>query len=179
MDFRQHLEVETPEHVLLDYEIAGLGSRGLAALVDMAILLVTLVALTWLGFWVSARLEAISVMALVAFLGFALTWGYFTVFEGLREGQTPGKRLLGIRVIQETGHAITLRESAIRNLVRFADFLPPPYLIGALTVALHPRARRLGRCGRYGRDRKRSRRSLVRHSRHRCFPTARLTSKSL
>ena len=144
MDYRQHLEVETPEHVLLDYEIAGLGSRALAAMIDTAILGLTLVATSFVGWWLQARLPVIPVYALVGALDFALLWGYFAFFEGLREGQTPGKKALGIRVIQETGHGITMREAAIRNLLRIADFLPPPYLIGAVAVALHPRGRRLG-----------------------------------
>ncbi|MCC6316944.1 MAG: stage II sporulation protein M [Gemmatimonadaceae bacterium] len=144
MDFRQHLEVETPEHVLLDYEIAGLGSRALAAIIDTVILVVAMAALTLLGFWLQARLGSTVVLAVVALLDFALLWGYFALFEGLREGQTPGKKWLGIRVIQETGHGITMREAAIRNLLRLADFLPPPYLLGALIVAVHPRGRRLG-----------------------------------
>jgi uncharacterized membrane protein SpoIIM required for sporulation/uncharacterized RDD family membrane protein YckC len=144
MDYRQHLEVETPEHVLLDYEIAGLGSRALAALVDSAILLVTTVAVVLLGAWLQRRMPGIPVLAVMGLLQFAVVWGYFAFFEGFREGQTPGKKLLGIRVIRETGHGITLREAAIRNLLRLADFLPPPYLGGALMIALHPKARRLG-----------------------------------
>ena len=91
-----------------------------------------------------ARFPSGPVLAVMVALQFLLIWGYFTLFEGLREGQTPGTRRMGSRVIQVTGHGITLRESAIRNLLRVADFLPPPYLLGALMVALHPRARRLG-----------------------------------
>jgi uncharacterized membrane protein SpoIIM required for sporulation/uncharacterized RDD family membrane protein YckC len=143
---RQHLSVETPEHVMLDFEIAGIGSRALAALIDMAILLGVLVAGALLlallarlgvrlGAWASAALLLAS---------FALWYGYFTFFEGLRAGQTPGKRAAGIRVVRDTGHPVTLAAAATRNLVRVADFLPPPYLLGTLLVALHPRAKRLG-----------------------------------
>jgi uncharacterized membrane protein SpoIIM required for sporulation len=71
-------------------------------------------------------------------------WGYFTLFEGLSDGRTPGKRWLGLRVIRDTGHGITFREAAARNLLRIADFLPPPYLLGGVLVAVHPRAKRLG-----------------------------------
>lgn len=143
-DHRQHLEIETPEHVVIDYEIAGLGSRALAALVDTAILAVTLVAMLLLGFWLQSRLPGVPVVAVVVMASFVTLWGYFTLFEGFREGQTPGKKWLGIRVILETGHGVTFRESAIRNLIRLADFLPPPYLLGALFVAIDPKGRRLG-----------------------------------
>lgn len=145
-DLRQHLEVETPEHVVLDYEIAGLGSRAAAALIDMLILAgagiavaILLAALARLGLS-PGRLGG-AVLLLVAF---AAWYGYFTFFEGLRGGQTPGKRRLGLRVVADTGQPAGIGAAAIRNLLRPADFLPPPYLLGALLVGLHPRAKRLG-----------------------------------
>jgi uncharacterized membrane protein SpoIIM required for sporulation/uncharacterized RDD family membrane protein YckC len=145
-DYRQHLEVETPEHVVLDLEIAGIGSRALAALVDMLILVGAGVALMvalgllggfglTLGPWGSA---------LLLLGGFAAWTGYFIFFEALRRGQTPGKRMVGIRVLMDTGHAVTPGAAAVRNLLRLADFMPPPYLAGLLLVAFHPRAKRLG-----------------------------------
>ncbi len=82
--------------------------------------------------------------AIFTLVYFASLWGYFAFFEGLRNGQTPGKRRLGIRVVRDTGHPVTFGAAAVRNLLRAADFLPPPYLIGGLLVALHPRAKRLG-----------------------------------
>ncbi|MEP7344300.1 MAG: stage II sporulation protein M [Gemmatimonadaceae bacterium] len=142
-DFRLRLEVETPEHVVVDYELAGLGSRALAAFVDTGILLLLVIAAFLVSGSLAAWFESLSVVLMVT-LPFALIWGYFTLFEGLRQGQTPGKRLLGLRVIRDSGHAITMREAMARNLLRFADFLPPPYLLGILMIAFHPRAKRLG-----------------------------------
>jgi uncharacterized membrane protein SpoIIM required for sporulation len=145
-DYRQHLEVETPEHVVLDLEIAGVGSRALAAIIDMLILVGSLlgvmIVLGILGGYglTLGRLGA----AFLLLGGFAVWTGYFIFFEGLRQGQTPGKRAVGIRVVMDTGYAVTLSAAAVRNLLRTADFLPPPYLIGAVLVALHPRAKRLG-----------------------------------
>ena len=145
-DYRQHLEVETPEHIVLDLEIAGIGSRALAALVDMLILVgaavATLIALGLLGgFGLSLGRWG---SALLLLLGFAAWTGYFIFFEAVRRGQTPGKRMVGIRVLMDTGHAVTPGAAAVRNLLRLADFMPPPYLIGLLLVAFHPRAKRLG-----------------------------------
>lgn len=145
-DYRQHLEIETPEHVVLDLEIAGIGSRALAAVLDMAILtgagLALLTILTILGSY-GISLGRPGTILLV--LGSFLAWnGYFILFEGMRRGQTPGKRMAGIRVVMDTGHAVTFGAAAARNLLRVADFLPPPYLIGVLLVAFHPRAKRLG-----------------------------------
>lgn len=146
-DFRQHLEVETPEHVVLDFEIAGLGSRALAALADSAImgvlLLAEAVALPLAASRLGGALSTV-VYPLVTLALFATTWGYFALFEAFRDGQTPGKRWMGIRVLRDTGHAVTLREAAIRNLLRLADFLPPPYVTGILCVALHRQGKRLG-----------------------------------
>lgn len=142
-DYRQHLEVETPEHVVIDYEIAGLGSRSLAAIIDTAIIAGLIVALllttAQAGPWLGRALLPLIGLAL-----FALLWGYFALFEGFRDGQTPGKRWMGIRVIRDTGHPVTLREAAARNLLRIVDFLPPPYLLGILCIAFHPRGKRLG-----------------------------------
>ncbi len=143
-DLRQRFEVETPEHVVLDYEIAGLGSRALAALIDSFILLVVALSMVLAGYWLQRRVTGVPILAIVGFAQFAIVWGYFAFFEGFREGQTPGKKQMGIRVIQDTGHGITVRDAVVRNLIRIADFLPPPYLIGALTMAIHPRAKRLG-----------------------------------
>ena len=142
-DYRQHLEIETPEHVVIDYEIAGLGSRSLAAIIDTAIIAGLIVALlliaSQVGPWLGPALVPVVGLAL-----FSLLWGYFALFEGFRDGQTPGKRWMGIRVIRDTGHPVTLREAAARNLLRVVDFMPPPYLLGILCIAFHPRGKRLG-----------------------------------
>jgi uncharacterized membrane protein SpoIIM required for sporulation/uncharacterized RDD family membrane protein YckC len=145
-DYRQHLEVETPEHVVLDLEIAGIGSRALAALVDMLILvggvLAAVIALGLLGGFGLTLGRWGSALLLLG--GFAVWTGYFIFFEAIRRGQTPGKRMVGIRVLMDTGHAVTPGAAAVRNLLRLADFMPPPYLIGLLLVAFHPRGKRLG-----------------------------------
>ena len=145
-DYRQRLQVETPEHVTLDLEIAGVGSRALAAIIDLAVLvgsafgvLIILAIVGGFGLVIGSVGGAILLLA-----GFAVWTGYFILFEGLRRGQTPGKRMVGIRVVSDTGNAVSLGAAAARNLLRLADFLPPPYLIGGLLVALHPRGKRLG-----------------------------------
>jgi uncharacterized membrane protein SpoIIM required for sporulation/uncharacterized RDD family membrane protein YckC len=142
-DLRQHLLVETPEHVVLDYEIAGVGSRALAAILDSLVVFGLLVALA-ITTTVFAPFAGSVALPIYVVANFAVVWGYFALFEGLRNGQTPGKRRMGIRVIRETGHPLTMREALARNLLRIADFMPPPYLLGGLLVAVHPRGKRLG-----------------------------------
>lgn len=140
VDYRQHLEVETPEHVVLDYEIAGVGSRTLAAAADWIIIaLLALAATLALGLWKrggSTWLAAVLLLVL-----YAVVWGYFTCFEGLRHGQTPGKRSMGIRVIRDTGHAVTFSDAAARNLLLPLDLFG---MLGIFLIAIHPRAKRLG-----------------------------------
>jgi uncharacterized membrane protein SpoIIM required for sporulation/uncharacterized RDD family membrane protein YckC len=150
-DLRQHLEVETPEHVVLDLEIAGVGSRLLAAVIDSAIVTGIMLAggllaavLASFGLLPSYRGGGAWLGAIAIGLGFALGNGYFILFEAFRGGQTPGKRKVGIRVVRETGHPVTLGAAVLRNLLRVADFLPPPYLLGLSLIAFHPRAKRLG-----------------------------------
>jgi uncharacterized membrane protein SpoIIM required for sporulation/uncharacterized RDD family membrane protein YckC len=137
--YRQHLEVETPEHVVLDYEIAGIGSRALAKFLDSLILVAITFAFA-LGFalW---RQVSTWVVALQILVGFVVFWGYFTFCESVLRGRTPGKRWMGVRVIRDTGHGVGFADAALRNLLLPADLFG---LAGAFFVALHPRAKRLG-----------------------------------
>ena len=142
-DYRQHLELETPEHVVLDYEIAGVGSRAAAALVDWFILVVLILGVLF-SFGLAGR--AVGAVggwsaAVVILLLFAIQFGYFALFEGLREGQTPGKRRLGIRTIRDSGRGITFADAAARSLLLPVDLLG---MIGILLIAIHPKGRRLG-----------------------------------
>jgi uncharacterized membrane protein SpoIIM required for sporulation/uncharacterized RDD family membrane protein YckC len=138
--------VETPEHVALDYEIDGIGSRAAAAFLDQAIVVALVVALSLVFVLTGIGATVLGPLAGAFMLGAAFTiwYGYFIFFEAFRHGQTPGKRWLGLRVVSESGHAVTRSGAVLRNMLRIADFLPPPYLGGALLVVLHPRGRRLG-----------------------------------
>jgi uncharacterized RDD family membrane protein YckC len=144
--YDQHLEVETPENVVLDYEIAGMGSRLHAAFIDMVWYVLIVLALIVVGAFLAAMGLAVSgamdvLLIIVGGLGF---WAYFTFFEALREGQTPGKRTAGIRVVRDTGHPVTLAAAAARGLLRAVDLFPPVMALDVLLMVLHPRARRLG-----------------------------------
>lgn len=139
-DYRQHLEVETPEHVVLDYEIAGVGSRTLAAALDWLIIGILAAAVTP-AVGLGRRGGSTWFAAALVLVLFALVWGYFTCFEGLRNGQTPGKRRLGIRVIRDTGHGMTFGDAAARNLLLPVDLFG---MLGLFLIAIHPRAKRLG-----------------------------------
>jgi len=136
--------VETPEHVEVRFELAGLGSRAAAAMMDLVLVSLLLVPLqiatdqlgleTALGRWASALLYLL--------LSFAL-FAYYILFEGLNHGRTPGKILLGIRVVMDTGRPITPAAAVLRNLVRAGEYAAL-LLPAALTMLLHRSNKRLG-----------------------------------
>ena len=84
-------------------------------------------------------------LAALVLLSFALLWGYFVYFEGLRDGQTPGKRKLRIRVTHDGGYPLSLRGAMVRNLLRVVDIQPvPSWLVGGTVMLFHPQTKRLG-----------------------------------
>ena len=146
--------VLTPERVSLQYDIAGIGSRGAAAIVDT---LIQSVALMVIFLALTAGLAAGSAflsgsgpgaatlsLALFVLAVFAIADGYYILFEIIWNGQTPGKRMVGIRVIRENGYPMRPIDAVIRNLVRMVDWLPGAYGVGVLTMLLNKRSKRLG-----------------------------------
>ena len=75
---------------------------------------------------------------------FAVFWGYFIFWETLWSGRTPGKKLAHIRVIRDSGHPIDFRAAFVRNIMRYVDFLPGGYGVGAVTMFLSRDSKRLG-----------------------------------
>jgi uncharacterized membrane protein SpoIIM required for sporulation/uncharacterized RDD family membrane protein YckC len=138
--FSRLLAVETPEHVVIQLELAGLGSRLAAASADLFLLFLA----EWLlSVVTSASGDLYWLRAVGVAIGFAIFWGYFALFETFNGGRTPGKQLLGIRVVMETGHPVTWAAAVVRNLVRFVDGLSL-FFLGFLMVLFHPQNKRLG-----------------------------------
>ncbi|HET8713609.1 MAG TPA: stage II sporulation protein M, partial [Gemmatimonadales bacterium] len=151
LDLREVHGVETPEHVDVRFELAGVGSRMAAALLDIALVLLTLLFLSIAFAAITDALLADAdtaqgwLRAIRILLSFALFWGYFTLFESLNGGRTPGKQALGIRVVMDTGQAITPAAAVIRNLVRFVDcYIPVPFAPALLSMFFHPSNKRPG-----------------------------------
>lgn len=153
----QRVEIETPEHVAFSYTIAGIGSRAAAAIVDQIIIwLVMLGVFTLLAILYSAlaggglingldRVFGSWVMAAMYLGGFALSWGYFVFFEALSDGQTPGKKMFGLRVVQDGGYSISFGASAVRNLVRVLDAQPGFfYFVGMASAIFSRTSKRVG-----------------------------------
>ena len=142
-----HLSIETPEQIKISYSVAGIGSRFYAALIDLALLIPVLA----VGYYVILRAildldESLGnwLAALAGIATFVLQWGYYMVFEIATNGQSPGKRALGLRVIKAQGYPISFSDSAIRNIVRIVDMLPFAYGAGLLTMLLNKNWQRLG-----------------------------------
>jgi uncharacterized membrane protein SpoIIM required for sporulation/uncharacterized RDD family membrane protein YckC len=150
--FEQTVDVETPELVVLTYSLAGVGARVLAGLTDLAICVGVLVAtvivvalLTSGSLLLSFDANASWGVAVVILAQFTILWGYYVLFEGLMDGQTPGKRLHRLRVVRDGGYSVTFGVSAARNLVRMLDMQPGIlYLVGLGSLLFTKRGRRLG-----------------------------------
>lgn len=139
-------QIETPENVRLDVRLAGPATRLGAYLLDLLIRVVVFFALSiFLGLLSVpvAHLASISSGLLLVSL-FIIEWGYACLFESLWNGQTPGKRVLGLRVIKTEGYAIGFYEAMLRNLLRAADALPAFYGVGLVSALTSPRMQRVG-----------------------------------
>jgi uncharacterized RDD family membrane protein YckC len=162
IETEETLIIETPERVPLAFALASIGNRFLAAAIDHAIQYSAIVLVVW-AFLNIANIDVlggsnsenktladlpnwtIAVMIICLFLLFT---GYFILFEWLWGGQTPGKRLLRLRVIREDGRPITLWEAIARNLLRIFDSVPgffvPIYSVGLIVIFLSKRDQRVG-----------------------------------
>lgn len=144
------LDVATPERVQVSLPIAGIGTRAMAYLVDLAILFAALMVVFFVtSLVIPDMLKAVEVLsgverAVGGLLIFAALWGYWTTMEIVWRGQTIGKRLLRIRVVKADGSPVGIFESAVRNLLRIVDFFPVCYPAGLITMLIDTRHRRLG-----------------------------------
>lgn len=156
----RYFEVVTPEQVAIRYELAGFGSRGFAATIDIllqcVILLVVMLLISvfmmpgglhadnFLDQLANSTLRGIAIL-----LQFIIPWAYWIGFETLWNGQTPGKRVMQLRVIKDGGFPIDFRAALIRNLLRMVDSLPgvmiaPVSLVAFISVMCSSQYKRLG-----------------------------------
>lgn len=145
--------IETPENVDLQRRLAGIGSRFLAGLLDVlvigALLLVPTIVFLVSDLWSllvaddaesGARAWTVAILMMITFV---IYWGYYLVFELWGNGQTPGKKYMRIRVVQQEGQAVGFTSIAIRNLLRVVDGLLA-YGVGGLVMFATRKTQRLG-----------------------------------
>ncbi len=154
------VDVATGESVAFSYELAGLGSRFFAVAIDLTIQIAVLVAALLVLLWIgasqsgsaaaSAHAAPVSKFAAAVLEGigifgvFMLFFGYFIFFEWRFAGRTPGKRLLGIRVVRDGGFPLDFTSAVVRNVVRVVETALGFYLVSAIVTLLSPENRRLG-----------------------------------
>jgi len=150
MSSSDKLTIETPEQTLLEFPLAGIGSRFLALALDTL--------LQWAAIWVIALalilmampfarvFEAVGTwtIAIVIFIVFSIQFGYFAIFESVWNGQTPGKRWTHLRVIKDSGRPISSYDAILRNLLRIVDSLPTFYATGLITMLISRENKRIG-----------------------------------
>lgn len=127
----------TPEGIVLSLLPAGPAIRMVAFLIDLMII-ATMITLFVVSLSGSEAGQGVMLLGL-----FVIWWGYPMAWESFG-GRTPGKRILGLRVLRVDGQPITWKEAFLRGLVLAADFLPGFYVTGLLTTLFVPGFRRLG-----------------------------------
>lgn len=133
------VEVETPEGICLYLLPAGMAPRAVAWLLDFAIRIMLLWAMAIGLAFVGSAGQGIYMVVM-----FAMMWLYPVLFELFWRGQTPGKKVLGLRVVHADGTPVGWVASATRNLLRTFDMLPFAYAVGLVSTLLDSRSRRLG-----------------------------------
>jgi uncharacterized RDD family membrane protein YckC len=139
------LVVATPERVSFDFQIAGLGTRAIAQIIDLLIVSLVEVAVLFVGFGAGSVANSVTVTVLVIIvLSFLNVFGYFWVSEALWSGQTIGKKVFRLRAVGDRGEPLTFMQAGIRNIVRIVDFLPYGYGVGMIVLFANGKGKRLG-----------------------------------
>lgn len=138
-----NLKIRTPEGIEFALPLAGPVSRMLALLVDLGVVVaigrVVQQILAPLGFFGKDFSDAIRIVAY-----FVISLAYMALAEWLWRGQTVGKRLLGLRVVDAGGFRLEPSQVIVRNLMRFVDALPALYFVGGIACLVSRHRQRLG-----------------------------------
>ena len=137
------LTIATAEGVLFRVPLAGPASRLYAMLLDTAIVLGTVNGLGMLVYWIFAKAPGFGIMV-ITLAELAIGFSYGALLEGYWNGQTIGKRLFQLRVIDQTGLPLRIEQAWVRNLMRVFDALPIAYLLGGISALSSPLMQRFG-----------------------------------
>ena len=133
--------VEIPGGIHLEAQVVGPVARAFALAIDYLIkaLLMSAMSIAAIPLGFDGMGGGIFLIML-----FVIEWFYPVLFEVFMRGQTPGKKVLGIAVVNDDLSPVTLGPSLVRNLLRSIDFLPLMYLAGLVTMLTNQRFQRLG-----------------------------------
>ena len=137
------LTIATPEGVLFRLPLAGPASRLYAMLLDIIIVLAAVNGVGLLVYWIFAKAPGFGVMV-ITLSEFAIGFAYGALLEGFWNGQTIGKRLFHLRVIDQSGLPLQIEQAWVRNLMRVFDALPFAYLVGGISMLSSPLMQRFG-----------------------------------
>jgi uncharacterized RDD family membrane protein YckC len=139
------LVVATPERVSFDYQVAGLGTRAIAQLLDLLIVGGILIAVIFFASAAVTVTGSSTVGTLILIIGaFIVVFGYFWISEALFSGQTIGKKAFRLRAVGDRGEPLTFMQAGVRNVVRIVDFLPYGYGVGMIVLFANGKGKRLG-----------------------------------
>ncbi len=136
------ITIQSSELLFLENELADIGSRAFAYILDLlfrgAVIFVIILGFSYKNIFFSSMN--------IIFIPLIILWwtGYFVFFEIVFSGKTPGKRIVGIRVLRTDGSRISLLDSCVRNVLRAVDMLPFGYLLAIITMLFEQYNRRLG-----------------------------------
>jgi uncharacterized RDD family membrane protein YckC len=142
MEYEDRITIWAPEGIELDYTLAGLGSRFIAASVDTLIRIALLGAL--LGVLAALGASATAVLIVLILGTFLALFAYDIAFEVWAGGRTPGKRWSGLRVLMASGQPVSFAPSAVRNVMRIVDEWATAFIPGTISILLTERCQRLG-----------------------------------
>lgn len=138
------LQIRTPEGIVFSQELAGPATRFLAWLADLAMVIALIyganILVAVLGVLSPELAQALSLVAM-----FVLNTGYKILTEWFWRGQTVGKRIMRLRVMDAEGMRLQFSQVVLRNLLRVVDLLPIGYLVGGIAMLLNSRAPATGR----------------------------------
>lgn len=131
--------ITTPEGVELNLRLAGPMPRACAWVIDLMLRAIVLVALL-------VVLSTLGGLGVGIFLiaAFLLEWIFPAVCEVYLDGATPGKKAMGLRVVNDDGTPVHTSAAVIRNLLRAVDFLPIMYGVGLVSMLVNREFKRLG-----------------------------------
>ncbi len=136
------IEIQSTELFFLENELADIGSRAFAYIIDLFIRIIFIIGL---NLALSSEILFRSSLSKI-FLPIIIVWwmGYFVIFEFFTAGKTPGKRIVGIRVLKSDGSNLSFLDSCVRNIMRVVDMLPFGYSFAIIIMLFERLNRRIG-----------------------------------